>query len=43
MDEIDLAENGGNWRALVNVVMKFGVHNMLEIYWLAEELIGSQR
>jgi hypothetical protein len=29
------------WQALVNVVMKFQVHIMLGISWLAKELLAS--
>jgi hypothetical protein len=33
---------GGNWRALVNMLMKFHVPQIWGIYGLAEQLFSSQ-
>jgi hypothetical protein len=36
MDWIDLAQDKGRWRALVNVVMNLVVHKIQEIFRLGE-------
>ena len=41
MGWINLAQDRVKWQAVVNVVMKFQVHIMLGISWLAKELLAS--
>jgi hypothetical protein len=37
----DLAQDRGNWRALVNAIMNLWFHKIREMCWLAEELLVS--
>ena len=41
MGWINLAQDRDKWQAVVYVVMKFQVHIMLGISWLAKELLTS--
>jgi hypothetical protein len=40
VDWISLAQDGENWRALLNAVMNFGFHKMLGNYCVAVELVA---
>jgi hypothetical protein len=42
VDWIGLAQDGENWRALVNAVLKFGFHKMLINYGVATKLMGCR-
>jgi hypothetical protein len=42
MDRIDLAQDGGQWKALVNTVMNLRVHKMLGSSWVPAQLAASQ-
>jgi hypothetical protein len=42
MDWIDVAQDTGHWRALVNTVMNFGFHKMLGSSQVAAQLAASQ-
>ena len=41
MGWINVAHDRDKWQGVVNVVMKFQVHIMLGISWLAKELLAS--
>jgi hypothetical protein len=43
MDWIDLAQNRGQWRALLNTVMNLRSHKMLGSSWVAAQLTASQK
>jgi hypothetical protein len=42
VDWVCLAQNRYSWRALLNAVMNFGFHKMLEIYRVAAQLVACR-